>query len=122
MDKLNMDWTNRIFERLKIIFKEKWSERYERTPSMKALYLSQWSSGLSGLSAPEIKKAITILECFTPPHVPSVIEFYHYAKGNIGAHRKKESRFQDASQPEVAHQYLSDIKNKLKRGIVNRGT
>ena len=114
MEKLSSAWTERIFERLKWIFKDRWTKAYERSDAQKILFLGQWSTGLSGLTANEIRRAITILECYPHRDIPTVIEFYHYAKGNIKPMKPKPERFPDHASKETAKIFLKEIRARLR--------
>lgn len=115
MSPLPLNWTERIFERLKWIFKEKWSDLYERNAVRRGLYLQQWSSGLSGLTAIEIQRAISTCELSFIHFPPTVVEFYHYAKKNINPPPRPKVDLVDlGSSPLVAKKYIQSIKNTLK--------
>lgn len=114
VQKLPMDWTERIFERLKCIFKEKWAETYEKNPGRKALYLEMWSTGLSGLTAKEIQRALLTFELSASHLPPTVMEFHHCAKGHIVLPRRKEEDMRGITT-QVAKHHLQEIKTSLLR-------
>ncbi len=114
--KLPMEWVDRIFDRMSCIYKDRWTKLYgdERNAS---LYKTIWSSGLSGLSVNEIKKALSMCEAYPYAQVPTHIEFYHYAKGirvpsKSGRLAKNEPV---AGNPEIAKQHLAQIKTILAK-------
>lgn len=118
-EKLSLDWVKRIFERLSVIYNDRWISSYGN-PKTQDIYLSQWASGLSGLNADEIKKALAMCQAFSYANVPSVVEFYHYAKG-IREISKPRPSFQDKSNKEISKRYIDQIKSNLSKGVL-RGT
>ena len=110
--KLPPEWIDRIFERLQCIYKEKWTSMFG-SPEKERLAKIMWSSGLTGLSAEEIKKALAACECFPHYHPPVWTDFYHYAKGFKTPPRRKEE-LTPMGDPEIAKKYLQSIKKGLK--------
>lgn len=120
-NKLPREWVERIFERLKCTFKEKWTDFYEKHPGRKDLYLEMWSTGLSGLSAKEIQRALLIFELSDLYSPPTVMEFFHCARGHTTPPRKESSSdFGITSQ--VAKENIRAIQAGLKGVNVPRGT
>lgn len=109
--KLPLDWVERIFDRLYTIYGERWID-FHGNPKRKDLSLSQWSTGLSGLTPEEIKKALSMCETFPHADIPTVVEFYHYAKG-IRVITKPKPIEQNLGNKEVAKIYMDTIKSKL---------
>lgn len=120
MEKLRKDWVERIFERLECVYKERWRERVSE--SAKELMIMQWSSGLAGLSANEIKRGIALCECYPYDAPPTVIEFYHYAKGCRRPAPIKPPHYINPARKEVAMGYMNEIKSKLGMRSVPHGT
>jgi len=120
MQKLPTDWVERIFERLECTYKSKWTclvgdER------RKNIYLNQWSTGLAGLTPQEIKRALAMCECSYHDLPPTVVEFYHMAKGLKVLKRKDSVLPMTLQTRELAEQYLTEIRSKL-HGNVSQGT
>jgi hypothetical protein len=120
MQKLPMPWVERIFERLECTYKTKWTEIYGKR-NRKDLYLNQWSTGLAGLTALEIQRALTMCECSSNGYPPTVVEFYHLAKGLKILPRNQMDVPITHENREIAKQYLSEIKSKI-HGNVSQGT
>lgn len=110
---LPMDWVERIFQRLEAIYKEQWIKSIGR-PDLKDLYLTQWSSGLVGLTVNEIKRALAVCEYNAKHDMPNVVEFFHYAKGRPyqGYVRKLD---QKPPNKELAKHHLDKIKSFLTK-------
>ncbi len=121
MEKLRRDWVERIFERLECVYKERWATRYNDA-NLKELLVTQWSSGLAGLSPNEISKALTMCERFPYDTIPTVIEFYHYAKGYRRPAPIQPPHYLDPEKKERAKGYMNEIRSKLKGSGVLRGT
>lgn len=79
-NKLPLEWVDRIFMRLESIYGDKWKELLPNE-GKKQLYQKIWSTGLSGLKATEIQKALDACRSGDKYYPPTHIEFYHYAKG-----------------------------------------
>lgn len=109
MEKLPVAWVERIFERLQCVYKENWIVDERR----KHLLLTQWCTGLSGLTGPEIQKAIAMCECSDRTMPPTVIEFYHYAKGIRVLPRRKLTGLESIGSKEVGKKFLQEIRAKL---------
>lgn len=113
MEKLPREWVERIFERLECVYKERWAIKYN-DPAIRDLLITQWSSGLAGLSSNEIRKALAICERYPYDAIPTVIEFYHYAKGYRQPSPIPPPHYLAPERKELALGYMSEIKSKLK--------
>jgi len=117
--RLPMEWVERIFERMECIYKNRWLE-FVGNENQQLILKTIWSTGLSGLDAIAIKKALSMCESFPHASIPTHIEFYHYAKGiryiKVPSHSLHHpmSLNEKKSDSELAKKYLSDIKQKLK--------
>lgn len=80
MYELPMDWIDRIFMRLQNIYGERWIKWYGH-PKYQSLFKLIWSHGLFGLTSNEIRKAIVELSGYPYSAMPTLINFYHCAKG-----------------------------------------
>jgi hypothetical protein len=110
-----MEWVEWIFDQLHTLFGKAWSERYDNQ-GLLAVYKTQWQTGLYGLRMQQIKMALAM--CYLDRHhgVPSIMDFYHYAKG-IRVSRKTQRGFPArASNAELATKYVRDIRARLDEG------
>jgi len=121
MDKLKREWVERIFERLECVYKERWAVKYN-DPNIRELLVTQWSSGLAGLSSTEIRRALTMCELYPYDTIPTVIEFYHYAKGYRQPSKVQPPHYLAPERKQLAQGYMDEIKSKLGRKNVPHGT
>lgn len=112
MDKMPTEWVERIFERLACIYKERWTSLLG-SDGRKNLLIAQWCTGLAGLSAEQIKRALTNCEFSGEFMPPTVMDFYHLAKGNKILKRNANDVPMTVSNREVAKLYLTEIRNKI---------
>jgi hypothetical protein len=110
--KLPMSWVERIFERLEMIYKDRWLPSL--SDERKSLLKIVWSSALIGLSADEIRCALSLFQSYPHLEPPTHMEFFHYAKGKKQPYIKPTNSKYERGNPEVASKYLSEIKSKLK--------
>lgn len=112
--KMPMDWVERIFSRLLEIYGERWTALYGN-PKERNMYTTQWSTGLSGLTPNEIRFALNHCRSLPHSHVPSVVEFYHYAKGIRCISMpipKKNSPVDHAIRKDFLNQAMAKIKTR----------
>lgn len=109
MQRLPDSWIERIFERLKTIYPDSWENRPEKLDLLKIT----WSSALAGLSADEIKSALSMCAKNPKSPIPSPIEFYHYAKGVAYPYRLQVPERTEANKA-VASVNLDKMKSKLR--------
>lgn len=112
LEKLPTEWVERIFERLAEIYGEPWTRHYVN-PEKKSLNVTMWSTGLAGLTIDQIKSALALLRHSPGLFPPTVIEFYHYAKG-IRKPYRYQPKIRKGGSTEIASGYINEIKNKLK--------
>lgn len=115
--KLPMEWVERIFERMECIYKDRWTSLVGNE-GRKSILKTMWSTGLSGLDAHAIKKALSMCESFPHASIPTHIEFYHYAKGIRTPVRTSSVKYQSPNapqpgNPEVAKEHLAKIREQL---------
>lgn len=110
-NKISSIWINRIFERMNVIYGDKWIAHIGK-PDRERILKSIWTVALTGCKAHEIKKALTMCEAFSHSGIPTHIEFYHYAKG-IREPVHVRPPIEAKGDPEIAKKYLDQIKNKL---------
>lgn len=115
-----IDLTMLLFERLESIYKDRWIASYGN-PKHKDIYINQWSTGLSGLTFDEIKKALDICRYNENESIPHVVEFYHYAKG-IKYIRPKKSNLSIKINKDFGKSQLNSIRNSLKNNSLRAGS
>lgn len=77
-------WVDRIFEMLHEMYGEKWIKQYGIPGDSREKYFREtWRTGLYGLNATEIKKALYICRSCNLESVPTPMQFFHYAKGHV---------------------------------------
>lgn len=116
-------WIDRLFERLELIYKDRWIKIYSK-PSDQPMFKTWWKTALSGLSANEIKTALTLCECFSYGSPPTPIEFFHYSKRlRHPPVVKQEDINRTRGNPDVARKYLDEIKSKVhNKSCLNANT
>lgn len=83
MEKIPMEWVDRIFELMMEFFQDRWENQFKNYDNQINAYKAQWRNGLIGLSKDEIKVGLKIskrmaIQDQKPPHV---LDFYYYSKG-----------------------------------------
>lgn len=112
--KLPREWVERIFMRLKSIYGDAWIEYHEKTPTDKELALTMWCTGLYGLTPEEIRQAISMCSSSDKRYLPTVLDFYHYAKNTQSTSSMKTSPSSNkTATPEMAKTFLQEIRHKL---------
>jgi hypothetical protein len=119
MEKLPLPWVERIFERLECAYKTKWTDLLGNE-KRRNIHLVQWSTGLAGLSAQEIQRALTMCECSLRDCPPTVVEFWHIAKGLKFLKRAAYELPMTEENREIAKHYLSEIKSKIHGSVSHR--
>lgn len=109
-EKLPDAWVNRIFDRLAAIYTDRWLTSLGH-PITKHISLIQWSTGLAGLTPDEIKKALAMCQAYSHASVPTVVEFYHYAKGLRQVVTPKPTSH--SGNAEIAKQHLDLMRQRL---------
>ncbi len=115
MEKLPDIWIDRIFERLYEIYKDRWSY-YVGTPAYEDRLKRMWSTGLAGLHADQIRRALFLCANYPYADTPTHIEFYHYAMGSKQLSSKRPP-FKERASPEsqmIAGEHLAEIRKKLR--------
>jgi hypothetical protein len=112
-EKLPIEWVERIFVRLAEIYGVLWT-RLLLSPNQIEFLKSTWCAALSGLTAPEIQKALTRCQAFPHEMPPNQIEFYHYAKGVRTNSVSRKSTPAHTGDPAKAREHLDLIMSKLK--------
>lgn len=110
MEKIKREWIDLLFVRLSQIFRESYLA-WNPTKEREELNKSVWACGLIGLSAEEIRYALSL--CAGLHEIPTVIEFYHYAKG-IRMPVIRELSPLDRGDQKLAKAYLDEIKKKVQ--------
>ena len=114
LDRIPRAWIERIFEVLECHYKERWRAIIGTGP-MRDIHITNWQGALTGVSAAEIEKALTMCGCYPDADIPTAIEFYHYAKGKRYINAKRTNNDDNYYQSRaIGKQYLEKIKAKLK--------
>lgn len=113
MEKIPMEWVDKLFLCLKEFYGEKFSFKDEKTESLAKVV---WQSALVGLSYDEIKRALIFCKwqakhrpSITPPHQ---MEFFRYAK-EVQQFEAKSPQKEERCDPEVAKAHLAQIRQSL---------
>ena len=77
--KLTKEWVDRIFLRLSDIYGKDWSSKI--SPLIEDAIKQQWATGLGNLSSTEITIALNACRNLRHERIPTVVTFYHRAKG-----------------------------------------
>ncbi len=114
MDKVEMEWVEKIFDYMNNFFKEAWDKNFKTARDLD-IAKQIWQTGLTGLNKEEIKKGLAIARGMAtnklPP--PNVIEFYHFCKGiRLPSKPKKEENFPRDSV--LAKRSLDLMRNRVK--------
>jgi hypothetical protein len=82
MDKVPMEWVDKIFDYMGAFFGKEWTNPLEIKGRLD-IVKTQWQTGLVGLNKEEIKKGLAITRCMAKNKQlpPNIIEFYFYSKG-----------------------------------------
>lgn len=121
MEKLSLEYVNRIFQRLEEIYKEAWTETH-KNQILKDSHIVMWQSALAGVTVDEIKKALELCEKSDRTFPPHAIEFWQYAKGHTRPRIRppnNDELFHKRS-PEIALEHLEAIKIRLKGNVSHR--
>lgn len=115
------EWIDRIFIRLSEIFGTKFASRFTNS-SYIDIEKTRWQNGLCGLTADQIKNVIDLCKNGLVNEPPSVVEFFHYAKGLRKPPSPKKSDYtRTESQQKLGEQYLKLITDKLHGRLDQEG-
>jgi len=115
MEKLPEKWTLRIWERLENIFGDKWRERYS-DEKRRGIYLTQWCTGLMGMTSADIQHALMMLESSElRDFPPTVIDFYLIGKRLMQIAKPKNNYpTWIRGSGEVAKAHMDEIRAKVR--------
>lgn len=120
MPALQKEWVERIFQRLKEIYGQRWIE-YCGDVYRTNLLIILWSNALTGSSPEEIKYAINMCKNNSSSPIPTPIEFYYYGKKEVYPYRVKKLE-NNAVNKAIAHGAISKMRDGLSGRLPKENT
>lgn len=108
---LSQKWVDRIFVLLEEIYQDKWRSHIGH-PENVELYKTAWANGLASLTSGEIRQALDTCRFYKNKTVPTVVEFFYYAKHEYRPEREG-SLLRKRLSDKLAKQSIDQMKTTL---------
>lgn len=114
MDRIDMEWIDKLFSCMEQFFGNRWTKRYDQFYPI-SLAKTLWQSALHGYSHEDIRRALVLLKQVAKnpaKSAPLHLEFYQYVDAGRRAAAEIEKKT-TRGDPEIARKAIDDIKKRL---------